>query len=79
MIDPPTFPAQHGRDPSVSVSAKPLSKANDGSGQSFFIISDSGSMALGGSRLAQHLTGPTLRYLELRHCLIHTSPAPERA
>jgi len=79
MIDLPAFPAQQGRDPSVSVSAKPLGKVNNGSGQRLLIVGDSCTVALGGSRLAQNFAGPALGHPKLPHRLIHESLAPERA
>ena len=79
MIDPPAFPAQQGRDPSLSVSAKPLGKANDGSGKRLFIVGDSCTVALSGPCLAQNFAGPALGYPTLVHHLIQESPAPERA
>jgi hypothetical protein len=79
MIDLPALPAQHGRDPSVSVSAKPLGKANNGSGKRLFIVGDSCTVSLGGPCLAQNFAGPALGHSKLPHRLIHESLAPERA
>ena len=79
VIHSPAFPLQHGRNASVSVSAKPFSKANNGLGERLFIISDSWVVPLGSPCLAQNPTGPALGYSELGHCLIHQSLAPGRA
>lgn len=65
----PTDPMKHRRDPTIATATILVSKVDDVSGQSRFIVAGLGSLALGGSVLSTNAAGSTLRDAEL---LIHS-------
>ncbi len=79
VIHLPAFPLQHGRDPPVAVSPVEQSQLGHACHQRCFVIRGPGSIALRGSGLAQHPTGPALRDRQLPADMRDRPAPPGRA
>ena len=66
---------QHRRDPTIAIPTILGGKCDDIGGQSRFILAGFGSLALGGSMLAENAAGSTLRDAQLLNQMIHAGAA----
>ncbi len=64
VVDAPAFSPEHGRDPPISVPSEPARQIDDPLDQTTLVIALLRPMTLRGSRLTEHLAGPTLRHTQ---------------
>ena len=70
LVHMPAIPSQQGRDPAITIPAEPFSQGDDGRCQHILVLAWHTRLALSGTVLADHATGPALGCTECLHHMI---------